>query len=85
MLGFIVAVALAKRATVAGRGREDKNHSAVAVAPRVEAELVIRGNVVSNVGKIQLLLAILIEEQPVARIKIIDEDDRILHLPSRHG
>src|ERR1039458_1664349 len=49
VLLFGVAVAVGKAAAVVCGAREDKDDSPIAVAPWVEAELVVRRNVLGNV------------------------------------
>src|ERR1017187_7452994 len=80
VLFFGVAVTFGKAAAVVCRSRENEDDAAIAVAPWVEAELVVRRNVLGNVVQVELPLFILVEAQAIAGVKVVDDNDRVLAL-----
>src|SRR5208283_2461808 len=71
-----VMVVVGKAAAVICRTGENENHSAVAMASRVDEKLVIAGDAFGQIIEIQFAPAILIEKQTMPRVKIVNEEDR---------
>ena len=85
MLLFGITVAFGEAAPVVRRSREHEDDPAIAVAPRIETELVVRRDALGNVVQIELPIFILVEAQAIAGVEVVDDDDRLFALAEDDG
>ena len=80
VLGFIIAGAIAKPATVVNGTGKNKNHPAITIAPRIDEKFAVGGDAWGHVVEVQFSPLVFIVRQPVAGVEIVNDDDRVLTL-----